>query len=125
MMEIIFYPQDSQLEPQDIKVSKEFLQWLAGSKFMAVGTDLPTKINIQGEEAELPLMPLEQGNNSNRQLLTDFLRDAIILESEKIIENLGDDPSKEEYQKLTYPLKKLHELRRCVENETYQYLQRA
>lgn len=125
MMEIIFYSNDSQLEPQDIKVSKEFLQWLADSKFMAVGTDLPTKINIQGEEAELPLMHLEEGNNSNRQLLTDFLRDAIILESEKIIENLGEAPSKEDYQKLTYPLKKLHELRRCVENETYQYLQRA
>ncbi|MCT7981707.1 hypothetical protein NG796_00210 [Laspinema sp. A4] len=94
---------------------------MAHTNFSRIGKSDPTVIEIE-EKEELLLIKLDPENS---QLLKYFLRDAIILESEKIIENLGETPSKEDYQKLTYPLKKLHELRRCVENETYQYLQRA
>ena len=120
MLDISFYGEG--IEPNSIDMKTEFFEWLAHTNFARIGKSHPTQINIEGENAELPLIKLDP---ENRQLLKYFLRDAIILESEKILENLGDAPSKEDYQKLTYPLKKLHELRRCVENETYQYLQRT
>lgn len=120
MLDISFYTEGQ--EPHTIEMTEDFFEWLAHTNFSRIGKSQPTLINIEEEKEELLLIKLDP---ENRPILKYFLRDAIILESEKIIENLGDDPSKEEYQKLTYPLKKLHELRRCVENETYQYLQRA
>ncbi|MCT7960866.1 hypothetical protein NG799_11985 [Laspinema sp. D1] len=120
MLDISFYTEGQ--EPHSIEMKEDFFEWLAHTNFSRIGKSHPTVIKIEEEKEELLLIKLDP---ENRQLLKYFLRDAIILESEKIIENLGDAPSKEDYQKVTYPLKKLHELRRCVENETYQYLQRA
>jgi hypothetical protein len=67
---------------------------------------------------------LGEGNNSNRKRLRDFLLEAIAQESDAVLNQLNNAAAKQEYQAITYKLRKLQQLRKCVENETYQYLQR-
>jgi len=121
MLEIVFYPGNGQ-EPCSIDIASDVLRWLAESDFVEIGADHPTKIHIDGEEAEIPLVKLGQGN---RKRLRDFFREAISYESDNVLHQLGDSPSKKEVQAVTYKLKKLLELLKCVENENYQYLQRV
>jgi len=120
MLEIVFYPENGQ-EPCSIDIASDFLRWLAKSDFLEIGAAHPTKIHIDGEEAELPLVNLGQGN---RKRLRDFLLEEISQESDAVLHQLGDSPSKKEVQAVTYRLKKLQELRKCVENPNYHYLQR-
>lgn len=120
MLEIVFYPGNGQ-EPCSIDIASDFLRWLTKSDFIEIGADRPTKIHIDGEEAELPLVKLGQGN---RKRLRDFLLEEISEESDAVVTKLGDSPAKKEVQAVTYKLKKLLELLKCVENEKYQYLQR-
>jgi hypothetical protein len=63
-------------------------------------------------------------NKGNRHRFKDFLLEAIQQQSETMLKNLGDSPSKEEYQSESYPLRKLQEILKLITNPQYQYLER-
>lgn len=123
MLDITFYSNEKE-QPRYIAVAKDFLLWLAKSDFIEIGSDRIVEIKIDGESAQLPLVKLGQGKISNRQRFRDFFLEIIRQESDRILTRLGDSPTKEEYQIVTYRLKKLLEILRCIEDEKYLYLQR-
>ncbi len=119
MLDLIFYSSE---EPCYIEVSESFYEWLAHSEFSKIGRSEPTKLELEGEVMEAPLVKLGQ---DIRQRLSSFFRDQIVSESVQILSRLDIEFSKELYQDLTYRLRKLQELRQCVEDQNYIYLQRA
>jgi hypothetical protein len=119
MLDLIFY---SSQEPYYIEVSESFYEWLARSEFSKIGRSEPTKLEVEGEVVEAPLIKL---GHDIREGLSRFFRDQIVSESVQILSQLDIDFSKELYQDLTYRLRKLQELRRCVEDQNYIYFQRA
>lgn len=121
MLDIIFYSKNGQ-PPEYIEVSESIYEWLAKSNFSKIGKSVERKIKIEGEEEKLPLVQL---GKSNRKKLREFFLETISQESDTVLNKLGDSPSKKEYQDATYRLRKLQELRKCIENEAYQYLQRV
>jgi hypothetical protein len=121
MLEFIFYPSNNQ-PPYYVELSDDIYEWLAKSEFSKIGKSVPKNILIDGEEEKLPLVKL---GKDNRRKLRAFLLEAISTESDAVLIQLGESPSKQEYQECTYRLRVLQELRKCVENENYQYLQRV
>ncbi|MGB3241211.1 MAG: hypothetical protein WBB29_23195 [Geitlerinemataceae cyanobacterium] len=124
MLEITFYPLPDR-EPCSVEVSPNFLRWLAESDFMEIGAEHPIEIEIDGERSILNLVNLGQGNSSNRKRFRDFFLEAISQESDLVLSQLTVDRSKDEDRAITYKLRKLQQLRKCIENEHYQYLQRV
>lgn len=120
MLDIIFYPANAQ-QLRYVEVSEDFYEWLAKSEFSKIGKSVPRKMLIDGEEEKLPLVKL---GKDNRKKLRDFFLEAISQETDALLTKLGESPSKKEYQDATYCLRMLQELRKCVENQNYQYLQR-
>jgi hypothetical protein len=57
-----------------------------------------------------------------RRKYSDFFRDEIVKESDKMLKQLGDAPSKEEYSQLSSRLKLLQDLRKQIEDEKIKYL---
>ncbi|MCL1468240.1 hypothetical protein [Argonema galeatum] len=121
MLDMIFYPANEQ-PPHYVELSEDISKWLAKSEFFKIGKSVTIKMVIDKEEEKLPLVKLSK---DNRKKLRAFLLEAISQESDNILSQLGDSPSKQEYQDATYLLRKLQELRKCVENENYKYLQRV
>lgn len=121
MLDISFYKNSDQ-PPYVVEVAEDFYEWLAKSDFSGIGKSVVRKITIEGEAEKLPLVQL---GKSNRKKLRDFFLESISQESDAVLTKLGDSPSKKEYQDATYRLRKLQELRKCIENESYQYLQRV
>ncbi|MGK7876357.1 MAG: hypothetical protein AB4426_24585 [Xenococcaceae cyanobacterium] len=105
-----------------VELAADLLEWLVKSDFYKIGKSVPRKIRIDGEEENLLLVQLSKGN---RKKLSKFFLEPIIQESDIVLTKLGDYPSKQEYQEATYRLRKLLQLRKCVENEDYYYLQRV
>jgi hypothetical protein len=122
MLDLIFYAFKTELPPHYIEMSEDVCEWLAKSEFSKIGKSVPRNILIDEEEEKLPVVEL---NPDIRQKFSNFFRDAIICESDTVLTKLGDSPLKEEYQSVTYRLRKLLDLLKCVENEDYQYLQRV
>lgn len=121
MLDYIFYPSKNQT-PYYVEVSEDIYEWLAKSEFSKIGKSIPIKMLTDGEEEKLSLVKL---GKDNRRKLRAFFLEAISEESDAVLHQLGDSPSKNEVLAVTYRLKKLQELRKCVENENYQYLQRV
>ena len=121
MLDITFYTTTDQ-PPRSVEVAEDIYEWLAKSDFSKIGKSVPTKILLEGEKEKIPLVKLSKGN---RKKLRSFLVEKIIRESHAVLTQLGDSPSKKEYQDGTNRLRKLQELLRCVENEDYLYLQRV
>ncbi|MGB0563546.1 MAG: hypothetical protein ACPGVO_17340 [Spirulinaceae cyanobacterium] len=124
MLDITFYPHSNQ-EPCYVQMATELMLWLAQSEFTEIGTDAPTHLTIDGEAAQLPLVKLGMGELSNRRRFRDFFLEMVRRESDVVLTQLGDAPTKDEYQQVTYRLRKFLELLKCIENEKYQYLQRV
>ncbi len=106
-------------ESEHIDLSPEFYEWLAKSQFTQIECCQPIQLSIDGEAVELDAIELP---GKNRMKFSEFLREAIVEESDRVLDFLGNDPSKEEYIEGTYKLKKLQEIRKILENEKYQYL---
>jgi len=121
MLDISFYTKNGE-PPYSVEVTENFYKWLAKSDFSQIGKSVPRKIKVEGEEEKLPLVELGKGN---RKKLIIFFREAIIGETKAVFTQLGDSPSKKEYQEGTYRLRMLLELLECLENEKYEYLQRV
>ena len=121
MFDISFYSANG--EPSDsVRITATTYEWLAKSDFSKIGgASIDTEIYLDDENVILPLVEL---NQEIRQQLKKIFSEAIISESDVVLTQLGDYPSKEEYQSGTYRLRKMLELLKCVENENYQYLQR-
>ncbi len=111
--------------PITIDVSETFYDWLLHTDFSEIGVARPHTIAIDDEEVELDVVDLDRGNIGNRQRFREFLVEVIVQEVNEMLLNLGDAPSKKEYQNATYKLKKLQQLRTCIEDENYQFLQKA
>ncbi|MEM8639173.1 MAG: hypothetical protein AAGG51_10210 [Cyanobacteria bacterium P01_G01_bin.54] len=105
-----------------VQLADELYLWLAQSQFSKIGQSQTIDLDIEGESVSLPLVVLD---SENRPRLRDFFYQAVVEESDSLLERLGDYPSKEVYQSQTYRLRKLQELRKHVENEQFQYLQRV
>jgi hypothetical protein len=105
-----------------VEMGTDFLEWFVKSGFYRIGKSVPRRILADGEEVTLDVVQLSKGN---RKKLRAFLAETIVQESNAMLEKLGDVPSKKEYQEFRYRLVKLHELRKGVENEKYQYLRRV
>ncbi|SKB13161.1 conserved hypothetical protein [Planktothrix sp. PCC 11201] len=121
MLDIVFYPANGELS-YSVDVSEEIYQWLAKSEFSKIGKSVLRKMEIDGETEKLFLVKL---GKDTRKKFKNFFRDVITQESDQVLTQLGDSPSKQEYQQATYRLKILQELRKCIENQDYLYLQRC
>ena len=123
MLDIAFYSQDKE-EAEVIEVSTDFYEWLAHSEFARIGKSELKKMKIDGEAVEVPVIKLE---GINRRQLSDFFRNAIVEESDAILDRLSNslsNLSKDKYQDITYRLCLLQQLRKQIENEEYKYIQR-
>ena len=120
MLDIAFYSQDRE-EAEAIEVSNDFYEWLARSEFARIGKSELKEMKVDGETVKVPAIELA---GINRRQLSDFFRNAIVEESDAMLEQLSSSISKEEYQEVTHRLFLLQQLRKQIENEQYKYLQR-
>ncbi|MFB2976365.1 hypothetical protein [Microseira sp. BLCC-F43] len=116
MLDITFYWEDKE-EAEAIAVSEEFYQWLARSEFSRIGKSEIKEMKVDGEPVEVPVIQLE---GMNRRKLSDFWRDAIVQETDEMLDKLGSSPSKEAYQAATYRLLILQRLRKQIEKVVLQ-----
>ncbi len=121
MLDFVFYPQVGQV-PVYVEVSESLYEWLARSDFARMGQSEIRALSLDGESLELAVVDLKR---ETRQGLASFLRDQIIEESDRVLGELDEVRSKAEVQEMTYRLRKFQELRKCVENPIYSYLQRV
>jgi hypothetical protein len=124
MLDLTFYPKNSQdnLEPYSVDVPEDLYEFLARSEFSKIGQSVFTNIEVNNEEQNLLLVEL---TTENREKMRIFFLEKIAIESEDLVKKLGDSPSKQEYQQLANRLEVLQELRKCIENQHFSYLQRT
>ena len=127
MLGITFYTRENKQE-KVVEVSEEFYQLLIKSDFSKIGKSEKKNMTADEETVEVDVVLLE---GENRRKLSDFFRNAIVEETDNILsklDKLGDSPSGKEY-KNTFgnfsELRKWQELRKCVENEEFKYLDRT
>ncbi|MDY7013412.1 MAG: hypothetical protein SVX43_07360 [Cyanobacteriota bacterium] len=120
MLDITFYSQNRE-EAEIVEVSEDFYEWLARSEFAKIGKSEVREMKVDGELIEVPVISLE---GLNRRKLSDFFRDAIVEESDEMLNQFLRSQSKQEYRDVTYKLSLLQRLRKPIENEQYKYLQR-
>lgn len=124
MLDITFYG-DAATEPHVIEFSTRFFERLAQSDFAEIGSSQEIVLSVEGDDYPLQVVPLEKGLISNRQRFREFFKEWITHESAMMLLQLGDAPTKREYQAASYGLRKLHELLNCVEDRSYLYLERV
>ncbi len=125
MLDIFFYSKDRKKQ-EEVLLSEEYFELLRQSEFFKIGEETEKKfIDADGETQELPVVEL---NHNNREKLQQFFEKKIIQEDNKMLDKLGDSPSMQElknsHEKDNHLRKKLHEIRKYVENYDYQYLVR-
>lgn len=119
MLDIVFYSQ-AKTTVEGIDVSPDFYKWLEQSEFPRIAKPEETEMKPDGEFVKTSVILLEGGN---RRKFSDFLRDAIVQESDDVLIKLGSSPAKQEYADATYKLKILQDLRKLVEDEKCKYLE--
>lgn len=124
MVDISLYSKTGK-PPITIDVSEKFYAWLSQSDFKEIGVTRPQKITLDGDEIEIDVIDLNKCKISNRKRLREFLVEVIAQEVNEMFLRLGDTPSKKEYQEATYTLRKLQQLKMSIEDEAYQFLQKA
>lgn len=120
-LDITFYGNNGE-SPATIECTPEFYERLIHSDFAEIGISHQRKTEIEGEELKYEAIDLNKGKISNRQRLIDFFKEEIVEQSRLMLENLGESPSKEEYQQQSYPVSKLQEILQHLENPKYCYL---
>ncbi len=124
MLDISLYSKSGK-PPITIDVSEKLYAWLSQSDFAEIGVTRPQKIAIDGDEIVVEVVDLNKGKISNRKRLREFLVEVIVQEVNEMFIRLGEAPSKKEYQEATYTLRKLQQIKTCLEDEAYQFLQKA
>jgi hypothetical protein len=120
MLSISFYSGDGKAI-HSIRVIDDFYEWLAKSEFSRLGRSQLMPLEVEGERAELPLVPLA---GETRSQLIEFFSECIFQETRQMLGDLDKSVSQPELAVKTYRLKKLLELLDCLKNGIYQYLQR-
>jgi hypothetical protein len=120
MLSISFYSGTGQAA-HSIRVVDDFYEWLARSEFSKLGRSQQTQIEIEGETADLPLVPLVA---ETRTKLIEFFSERIFQETKMMLGDIENSTPSSELVVKTYRLKKLLELLDCLKNGVYQYLQR-
>ncbi|MEQ9672525.1 hypothetical protein [Coleofasciculus sp. G2-EDA-02] len=120
MLSINFYGENGE-SPKSIRVGEDFYQWLAYSDFAQVGRSQLRTICIDGEEIELPLLPL---TSTTRSMLIALFNEMVLTETAAMLTDLEKTVSQELLEPRTYRLKKLLELLNCCKNSGLAYLQR-
>ena len=124
MLDISLYSKSGK-PPISIDVSENFYTWLLQSDFAEIGVTRPEKITIDGDEIVVDVVDLNKGKISNRKRLREFLLEVMAQEVHEMFLRLGETPTKKEYQEATYKLRKLQQLKMSIEDEAYQFLQKA
>jgi hypothetical protein len=119
MLSLNFFSENGQ-SAHSIRVVDDFYEWLARSEFAQLGRSQIKTIELDGEMAELPLVPLEP---ETRSKLVDFLSETIFQETRSMLGALEQSMPQPELTVQTYRLKKLLEMLDCTKNRVYQYLQ--
>ena len=119
MLSISFLSDDGK-ESRSIRVIDDFYEWLARSEFSKLARSQVTRIELEGEMAELPLVPLVAETRSG---LIDFLSETIFRETRSMLGDLEQSVVQSELSVKTYRLKKLLEILDCMKSSVYQYLQ--
>ena len=120
MLDILFYSHNKEAL-EVVEILPEFYNWLIQSEFSKIGKSEEKEMTGDGEVVKVPVVLLEGGN---RRKFSDFFRDAIVQESEGMLNELGASPSTQEYAKASFRLKTLLNLCKFVENEKFKYLSR-
>ena len=121
MLDIIFYETET-MQPQYIEVAENIYEWLARSHFSKIGKSIEHPLEIDGEIEHLPVVELNETNRSQFRL---FFLEAVAEESDRLLAKLSESFDKNDYDEVTYRLRKLQELRKGIENPTHQFLQRV
>ncbi|MEM8638213.1 MAG: hypothetical protein AAGG51_05235 [Cyanobacteria bacterium P01_G01_bin.54] len=121
MLNFNFYAKSNQ-SAYCIQVSEQFYEWLIQADFGLVGRSRSTKIILDGEEEELPLVWLE---NPTRGMLIAYFNDLVLSETKQMLLDLDSGVSRESLAPRQYRMKKLLELLGCVKDSSWQYLQRV
>ncbi|NEO85462.1 MAG: hypothetical protein F6J87_14625 [Spirulina sp. SIO3F2] len=121
MLSFNFYGKSDQ-SAYCIQVSEQFYEWLIQADFGLVGRSHPTKIMLDGEEEELPLVRLE---NPTRGMLTAYFNGLVLSETGQMLVELDAGVAREVLQPRQYRMKKLLELLDCVKDSSWHYLQRV
>ncbi len=111
--------------PMTIDLSEQLYEWLLHTDYVEIGVSRPQTLTIDDEEIELNVVELDTGRITNRRRFREFLVEAIVQEADEMLQHLGEAPSQEEYQEATYKLKTLQQFRKCIEDPSYQLLQRV
>lgn len=119
MLSISFFSNSGQ-ESHSIRVIDDFYEWLARSEFSKLIRSQVTKIELDGEMTELPLVDL--GTETRSQLIV-FLSETIFRETRSMLGDMERSATQAELSVKTYRLKKLLEMLDCMKSRIYQYLQ--
>ena len=118
MLDISFYSETTKiLEP--VECSEELYSWLAESEFSKIGKSEEIEIEVDEEPVKYSGIFLK---GESRRKFSIFFRDAIVKESDDMLNKLGNSPSKDEYFTNSRRLIFLQELRKLVEDEKFKYL---
>ncbi|MBE9042140.1 hypothetical protein IQ235_15275 [Oscillatoriales cyanobacterium LEGE 11467] len=109
------YPTPAAEVPANVKS----IEWLARSHFSKIGKSIEHPLEIDGEIEHLPVVELNEIDRSQFRL---FFLEAVALKSDRLLEKLTEHIDKNEYDEVTYRLRKLQELRKGIENPTHQFL---
>lgn len=120
-LDITFYSQNR--ETNDIiECSADFYEYLSKSEFSKIGKSQEEEMKGDEESVLVSVIIL---NFENRNKYSDFFRNEIVKESDRMLEILGDSPSKEEYKQASSKLQKLQVIRKLIEDEKHKYLSKT
>ena len=122
MLDISFYSTNG-YAPTVVDVSEPFYQWLLQSDFSEIGIAHPHKVTMDTDEVLVDVVDLNKGSVSNRHRFREFLVEVIVQEADAMLISMKDKPASRECKEQVYRLGKLQELRKCIENENYRFLQ--
>lgn len=120
MLDISFYLHNKEAI-ETVEISEDFYDWLSQSEFSQIGESEEKEMLGDGEAVKISVVLLE---GENRRKFSNFFRDAIVQESDNMLNKLGTSPSKEEYVSASSKLKNLQNLRKFIEDEKFKYLSR-
>ena len=86
------------------------------------GKSIEHSLKIDGEIENIPVVKFNESNRSQFRL---FFLEAVAEESDRLLAQLTESFDKNDYDEVTYRLRKLQELRKGIENPTHQFLQRV
>lgn len=119
MLRFSFYLDNGE-EEEIVDIPDELYQWLIHSEFSKIGQSEERDVKIDGEITKIAVVPLM---GSNRRKLSNFFRDAIVQESDRMLSQLSHSSSKD-YLAASYTLRILQNLRKLIEDEQFKYLSR-